>query len=215
MRVSTSRPAPTEARCADKVAAVSSTPMSTASCARTPPVSRPSSTTMTQTPVCLSPASSARSTGAAPRHRGNNEKCRFTIGTRTSTERGRIVPKATTTPRSMVGSSSGERSWATLSPALVAYWATGVGEGSARRPRRRGSPVTTAATSTPLSTSALRAGTAIWGVPRYTTRRTDDGSGASSTTLIREAEARPRGWGLTRSAPVHATLASPHVVARR
>ena len=46
----------------------------------TPPVSRPSSRAMMHTPVSLSPARSARSTGAAPRHRGNSEKCALTIG---------------------------------------------------------------------------------------------------------------------------------------
>ena len=38
-----------------------------------------------QTPVTASPARIARSTGAAPRHRGRSEKCTLTIGTRSST----------------------------------------------------------------------------------------------------------------------------------
>ena len=45
------------------------------------PVSRPSSTSIRQTPVSVSPARIARSTGAAPRHRGSSEKCTLTIGT--------------------------------------------------------------------------------------------------------------------------------------
>ena len=39
-----------------------------------------------------SPASRARSTGAAPRHRGSREKCRLTIGTASSTRRGMMRP---------------------------------------------------------------------------------------------------------------------------
>ena len=34
---------------------------------------------MRQTPVTSSPARMARSTGAAPRQRGNSEKCTFTM----------------------------------------------------------------------------------------------------------------------------------------
>ena len=45
-----------------------------ADAAYTPPASKASTTSITHTPVSTSPARIARSTGAAPRHRGNNEK---------------------------------------------------------------------------------------------------------------------------------------------
>ena len=62
--------------------------------------SRPASTAMRQTPVSESPSRRARSTGAAPRHRGRSEKWRLTIGSRSSTATGMIRPYATTTPSS-------------------------------------------------------------------------------------------------------------------
>ena len=49
-----------------------------ATAAYTGPVSSPASSAMMHTPVSVSPASIARSTGAAPRQRGSNEKCTFT-----------------------------------------------------------------------------------------------------------------------------------------
>ena len=54
------------------------------------------------TPVSVSPASIARSTGAAPRQRGSSEKWRFTkpSGRASSSVVGRICPNATTTPSS-------------------------------------------------------------------------------------------------------------------
>ena len=57
---------------------------------------------MMHTPVSASPASIARSTGAAPRQRGSNEKCTFTnpSGTAVKSDSGRICPNATTTPTS-------------------------------------------------------------------------------------------------------------------
>ena len=58
----------------------------------TPPVSSPSATSIRHTPVRSSPASRARSTGAAPRHRGNSEKWMFTMGSRSRTARGMIRP---------------------------------------------------------------------------------------------------------------------------
>ena len=57
---------------------VSAASIATRSHANTGPVSRPASICMRQTPVSSSPASSARSTGAAPRQRGKSEKCTFT-----------------------------------------------------------------------------------------------------------------------------------------
>ena len=68
--------------------------------ANTGPVSRPASIRMRHTPVSASPASIARSTGAAPRQRGSSEKCRFTkpCGSASSNETGSSWPNATTTP---------------------------------------------------------------------------------------------------------------------
>ena len=68
----------------------------------TGPVSSPSSSCMTHTPVSSSPASIARSTGAAPRQRGSSEKWRFTNPCRVAARSsgGRSWPKATTTPAS-------------------------------------------------------------------------------------------------------------------
>src|SRR5437868_3933127 len=45
---------------------------------------------MRSTPVVSSPARIARSTGAAPRHRGSREKWRLTIGTASSGGRGEV-----------------------------------------------------------------------------------------------------------------------------
>ena len=72
----------------------------------TAPVSRPSSTSMRHTPVSESPARMARSTGAAPRHRGSNEKWMFTIGTAASTGGLMSPPNVTTTPSDGSGSSA-------------------------------------------------------------------------------------------------------------
>ena len=71
-----------------------------AAVAYTGPLSSPSSTFMRQTPVSWSPARIARSSGAAPRQRGNKEKCRFTIGSCSSKRAGMMLPKATTTASS-------------------------------------------------------------------------------------------------------------------
>ena len=49
---------------------------------------------MRHTPVRSSPARIARSTGAAPRQRGRSEKCRFTIGTCSSTSRRMMRPES-------------------------------------------------------------------------------------------------------------------------
>ena len=70
--------------------------------ANTGPVSRPASICMRSTPVSASPARIARSTGAAPRQRGSNEKCRFTkpCGNASSNATGSSCPNATTTPSS-------------------------------------------------------------------------------------------------------------------
>ena len=73
--------------------------------------SRPSSTFITHTPVSRSPARIARSTGAAPRHRGSSEKCRFTIGTRSSRRAGMIRPYATTTASSTSAAATSSMSW--------------------------------------------------------------------------------------------------------
>ena len=147
----------------------------------TPPVSSPTSTRMRHTPVSVSPASSARSTGAAPRQRGSNEKCRLTMGTRANTCGLISAPYATTTPRSHGASSTSSTACDTVSPRSSAACFTGLGESSLPRPRRLSARVITCATSTPASTRARSGGTAMAGVPRKTTRRIGPlGSGARS-----------------------------------
>ena len=94
---STSSRTPTSTSRARSVASVSRDSIATSSTAYTSPVSRPSATSITHTPVTSSPASRARSTGAAPRHRGSSEKCRLTMGMRSSTCGLMILPNATTT----------------------------------------------------------------------------------------------------------------------
>ena len=68
--------------------AVSCAPIAHAERAYTGPVSSPASSAMMHTPVSASPASIARSTGAAPRHRGSNEKCRLTKPWGTASSKG-------------------------------------------------------------------------------------------------------------------------------
>ncbi len=58
----------------------------------TGPVSSAASSDMTQTPLRRSPARIERSTGAAPRQRGNKEKWTLSIGVTASTEAGIIAP---------------------------------------------------------------------------------------------------------------------------
>ncbi len=76
----TSRSVPSATSLARSDVRVSSARMAVSARAYTPPVSRPSATSIRQTPVRSSPARRARSTGAAPRQRGNREKWMFTIG---------------------------------------------------------------------------------------------------------------------------------------
>ena len=69
---------PTSTRRPRSSPAVSCGPIATRCDAYTGPVSRPASSCITQTPVSVSPARIARSTGAAPRQRGSSEKCTLT-----------------------------------------------------------------------------------------------------------------------------------------
>ena len=93
---------------------------------------------MMQTPVSRSPASIARSTGAAPRQRGSSEKCTFTnpCGTASSSAGGSSCPNATTTPTSApdaATSSTTSRDFSgvrTGSPSASAASRTGLGLGS-------------------------------------------------------------------------------------
>src|SRR5918993_2145661 len=137
-----------------------------------PPVSSSSSSRMTHTPVSSSPASSARSTGAAPRHRGSNEKCRLTNGSTSSTWGLMICPKATTTPSSTAPPSAtsitSSTACDTVRPSSIAAALTGLGVSSPPRPRRLSARVTTSATSCPAATRSRSGRTAISGVPRYT-----------------------------------------------
>ena len=107
---------------------------SSSASARTPPVSRPSSTSIRHTPVRASPARMARSTGAAPRHRGSREKCRLTMGSASSTWGLMIRPKATTTPRSAPTSSTSSTRLVTGRPSSRAAALTGLGVKAAAPP---------------------------------------------------------------------------------
>ena len=125
------------------------------------PVSRPSSTAITHTRSSSSPASIARSTGAAPRQRGSSEKWRLTIGSSASTCGLISCPKATTTPSSAPTPSTSSTTCDTGMPELGRGALTGLGEVASPRPRRLSAPVTTSATSCPAATSASSGGTAI------------------------------------------------------
>src|SRR5438067_4424502 len=112
----------------------------------------------------------ARSTGAAPRHRGSSEKWTLSIGTTASTW-GRIsFPNATTTPsRAPTSTTSSTRS-VTERPRSSAAAFTGLGTSVPPRPRFRSGCETTSATSWPSSTSIRSGWTATSGVPRKARR---------------------------------------------
>ena len=117
------------------------------------------------TPVSVSPASIARSTGAAPRQRGSSEKCTFTkpSGQRFE-QRGRAAagrtrrrrrarrrwPRPRRRPRA---TSPGVR---TARPSSSAAALTGLGSARSPRPRRRSGWVTTRAMSWPAPCSATQ-----------------------------------------------------------
>src|SRR3954464_11889667 len=197
--VATSRSVPSATSRARSSPAVSDPPMAVRSRAYTGPVSRPASSAMIDTPVSRSLASLPRSTGAAPRQRGNSEKCTFTnpCGTASSSAGGSSWPNATTTPRSApeaATSSTTSSDFAgvrTGTPSASAASRTGLGLGSLPRPRRRSGWGTTTASSWPAACSASSAGTASAGVPKKTSftaiprlqaavgARARDGSGGS------------------------------------
>jgi hypothetical protein len=91
---------------------------------------------MRHTPVTLSPASSARSTGAAPRHRGSSEKCRLTIGS--AGEHMRLDQLPERDDHAQVG--AGEERVVDLvhdgEPESIAASFTGLGVNALPRPRR-------------------------------------------------------------------------------
>ena len=124
--------------------------------AYTGPVSSPSSIFMRQTPVSRSPARMARSTGAAPRHRGSSEKWRLTMGTWASRRAGMILPKATTTTNSTAAPVTSSMSWLTGMPNSIAACLTGLGVVCLPLPRRRSGRVTHRATSWPAPASAAQ-----------------------------------------------------------
>src|SRR5438270_5768693 len=161
---------PTSTRRTRSSWAVSSGPISARWHAYTEPVSRPSSSAIRQTPVSLSPARMARSTGAAPRQRGRSEKCRFTMGSRSRTWGRMRRPKATTTPSSAPASRTSSTRSLTARPSSWAAAFTGVGSRSAPRARRRSGWVTTRTISWPASTSARSGDTAASGLPKKARR---------------------------------------------
>ena len=167
----------------------------------TGPVSSVSSTPITHTPVTSSPASRARSTGAAPRHRGSSEKWTLIIGSAASTCGLMIRPKATTTPSSAAAPSASSTSWDTGRPSSSAAALTGLGEVAVPRPRRRSGRVTTSATSWPAATSARSGGTAISGVPRKTSRNAVAVSAAATVASRAALPGAPPAGGGTRPSP--------------
>ena len=143
-------------------AAVAREPMGTTRRANTGPVSRPSSSCIRHTPVSRSPASSARSTGAAPAT-GVGARCTFTIATRSRTGR---RTSAVRHHHAQVGTEV-QRLVDPVDHGQAEVRRCGLhGLGTRGRPGLLRPRVTTAATSQPAVTSASRGGTAIAGVPR-------------------------------------------------
>ncbi len=138
--------------------------------ARTGPVSRLASRRMMLTPVTWSPAKIARSTGAAPRHRGRSEKWAFSMGVLSRRAAGTIRPYATTTPSSAPEPGTSSIRSVTLSPVSRAACLTGLGASPAPLPRRLSGWLTTTTTSCLASISARSAGTAASGEPRNASR---------------------------------------------
>src|SRR3954447_10135740 len=127
-------------------------------------------------------------TGAAPRHAGSSEKCRFTHprGGMSRAARGTSAPYATTgqqsgcssARRARKSSSRGRSGVSTSTSAASAMARTGLATTRRPRPAGRSGLVTTATTSwRGLSSSARSVGTATAGVPAKT-RRTLDGEAA-------------------------------------
>ena len=178
--VATRSPAPAWASRSRSAPAVSSGRTVSVSVPSTGPVSRPSSRTKVVAPVTSSPAMTARCTGAAPRHAGSSEKCRFTqpcTGT-SSAARGTSAPYATTgqqsgaiaVRRSRKSGSRGVGGVSTSRPCSSATSLTGEGARVRPRPLRASGRVTTATTSWLEPRRARSEGTAVSGVPARTRR---------------------------------------------
>src|SRR5450759_2069774 len=164
------------------------------------PVSRPASIRKVEAPVTSSPASTACWTGAAPRHAGSSEKCRFSQpywGT-SSTTAGSRAPYATTGAHATLSSvkrdwktgSRGESGVSTSSPAARARCLTGLGRTARPRPAGASGRVSTASTSCREASNASSAGRAVAGVP------------AKRSRMILES----------RSQPWHGRPRSPHLL---
>ena len=97
----------------------------------------------------------ARCTGAAPRQRGSNEKCRLiqpsrgalSSGSRTSPPYATITPRSDSSAINSFATGSSRLARTTRIPAPSAASATGVGVSTFLRPCRESSRVTTATTS--------------------------------------------------------------------
>jgi hypothetical protein len=106
---------------------------------------------MIETPVSASPAMSARSTGAAPRHRGSSDGCTFSSSYRDSSGSRISAPNAQTHSasglasaiRASIASSCSCSGCATSSPSSRARTATGGGATRRPRPCGRSGRVTT------------------------------------------------------------------------
>jgi hypothetical protein len=142
--------------------------------AHTGPSSKPSVGFMIDTPVSVSPAMIARSTGAAPRQRGSSDGC--TLSMRCSDSSGSLsrAPNAQTTTAS--GRTAAIRSrasgaltlsgWSTSRPSARAVSATGGAVSRRPRPAGRSGRVTTSAGRWSLAASRSRTAAAKALVPR-------------------------------------------------
>src|SRR4051812_27229062 len=133
---------------------------------------------MIVTPVRASPASMARSIGAAPLQRGRSDGCTFHIGCSVSNGSRIYAPNAQmTTPSGSAAEIAARASaeftlsgWITSIPSSRAASATGGGESLRPRPRGRSGRVTTSCGRCSLAATRSRTATAKMEVPRYTVR---------------------------------------------
>src|SRR5581483_8606969 len=125
--------AATSAARAKTAPASSSAAIGNDSCAAIGPASSASTVRWIVTPVTSSPARIARSTGAAPRHRGSSNGCTFNHSAWASSEGGMYSPYAHTTTTSTGSGSSGRDGWCTAIPSRSA--ASFAGGGASLRPR--------------------------------------------------------------------------------
>ena len=129
---------------------------------------------MIDTPVSSSPASIARSTGAAPRQRGSSDGCRFSISCSDSSGSLISAPKAqiaiasgsAAAIRSLACSAFTSSGWKTSMPSSRAVSATGGAASLRPRPRGASGRVTTSCGLCGLAARRSRTVAAKSEVPR-------------------------------------------------